>query len=58
MSIFLGSTKLKIIETTKTTATQFPAKTSCTICGKMCQISASVPKVKPIPTAKDKATIV
>jgi len=28
------------------------------ICGKICQISASVPEVNPIPTANDKATIV
>ena len=46
------------METTNTTATTFSANTDCTSDGKIAQMPLSLAVVNPIPTARDKDTIV
>lgn len=50
-----GKTRFNIIETINTTATQFCAKTVCTICGKILNKSSHC--VNPSPTLSDNAAI-
>ena len=58
MSMFSGRIQLKTMDMINTTATIFCAKTDCMIDGKIFQIPLSLAVVNPIPTARERETIV
>lgn len=58
MSMFSGRIQLKTMDMINTTATTFYAKTDCMIDGKISQIPLSLAVVNPIPTARERETMV
>lgn len=58
ISISFGSTRLRMMETTNTTATTLAENTDCISCGKRLQIPLSLAVVNPIPIAREREIMV